>query len=219
MQRLFHPNLQMLGGMRLKARWDQGSAAASYCSTTQALCEALQAASQAVPPEIATHPQLVPLATNALLVSMALASSIHPGSTHIPSSAHAHAHSRDNSQGGGGSQGGGALHEELHEQVVVPPGCSAEGLQQLQAGLESVCQASRHLLCSCSGVLQMQMATPLILAGLSIVQCAPPGEPSCYQHWLCLLSWQEPSLVCWSVSRGHMQTHNGMATHHLGIKW
>ncbi|KAL3149121.1 hypothetical protein ABBQ32_001960 [Trebouxia sp. C0010 RCD-2024] len=172
---LFIDISQVLDSMRPKASWDQGSAAASYCSTTQALCQALQAASQAVPPEIATQPQFVPLATNALLVSMALASSVHPGSTHNPGSGHAHAHTRGNSQGGGRSQGEGALHEELHEQAVVLLGCSEEERKQLQAGLESVCQACRHLLCSCSGVLQMQMAIALILAALSIVQCAPPG--------------------------------------------
>lgn len=183
MQRQCSLCMQMLTTMRLEASWEQGSAAASYCTTTHALCQALQAASHAAPPHIATHPQFVPLATDALLGALALSSSIHPAGMQIPGSGHAHTHRNEDSQGWGAPQGEGGCQEERHKQVVLPPGCSAQGVQQLQAGLEAVCHASRQLLSSCSGVLLMQMATAVMLAVLSIVQCAPSGALRCCQDW------------------------------------
>lgn len=166
--------LQMLSNMRLEAGWEQGTAAAFYCSTMQALCQTLQAAAQAAPPDVATHPQFAALATDALLASMALSSCIHSAGVHSPGSDQDHTpHSPDSSQG---EQGGPRVMGGQHEQGGLPPGCGAEGVQQLQAGLESVCHAGRQLISKCCGVIQMQMGTAVMLAALAVVQCAPPGE-------------------------------------------
>ena len=159
--------------MRLDASWAQGTAAASYCSTTQALCQTLQAASQAVPPDIAAHPQFTTLATDALLTSMSL-SSCTPADWHSSGSDHKDtAHSQENGHGG---RGGARVMGPEHEQGALLPGCGAEGVQQLQAGLESVCHAGRQLLRRCCGVMQMQMGTAVMLTALAVIQCAPPGE-------------------------------------------
>ena len=160
--------------MRLEASWEQGTAAASYCSTTQALCQTLQAASQAVTPDIASHPQFTTLATDALLASMALSSCIQPAA--MPSSGSGHrdtAHSRESHHD---EHARARVMGEEHEQGGLPPGCSAKGVQQLQAGLESVCHSGRQLLSRCCGWMQMQMGTAVMLAALAVVQAAPPGE-------------------------------------------
>lgn len=164
----------MLSNMRLEASWEQGTAATFYCSTIQALCQVLQAAAQAAPPDIATHPQFAALATDALLASMALSSCIHSTGMHSPGSDGDHtAHRQESSQG---EQRGPRVMGDQHEQGVLPPGCTSEGVQQLQAGLESVCHASRQLVRKCCGAIQMQMGTAAMLAALAVVQCAPPGE-------------------------------------------
>lgn len=166
--------LQMLSNMRLEASWDQGTAAASYCSTTQALCQTLQAASQAAPPDIAAHPQFVPLATDALLTSMVVSSCMEAAGMHsCGNDGGLTGHRQEPQQG---QHGEGTLMGQGHEQGGLSPGCTAQGVQQLQAGLESVCHAGRQLLRSCCGVMQMQMGTAVMLAALAAVQCAPPGE-------------------------------------------
>ena len=160
--------------MKLEASWAQGTAAASYCSITQALCQTLQAASQAAPPHVAAHPQFTTLATDALLASMALSACTRPVPVHNRHSSGIDyedtARSRENGQGELRVMG------EEQEQGGLPAGCSAEGVQQLQAGLESVCHAGRQLLRSCCGVMHMQMGTAVMLAALALIQCAPPGE-------------------------------------------
>lgn len=159
----------MLSNMRQEVSWEQGTAAAIYCSTIQALCQTLQAAAQAAPPDIATHPQFAALATDALLASMALSSCMHSrggDENHTP-------HSPESSQG---EPGGPRVMGAQHEQGGLPPGCSAEGVQQLQAGLESACHAGRQLLRKCCGAIRMQMGTSVMLAALAVVQCTPPGE-------------------------------------------
>ena len=164
----------MLSNMRLETSWEQGTAAKSYCSTTQALCQTLQAASQAAPPDIVAHPQFTTLATDALLACMALSSCTQPAGMHSSASHHGDtAHSRENGQDE--YEGPGVMGEE-HEQGGLPPGVGAEGVQQLQGGLESVCHAGRQLLRSCCGMMQMQMGTAVMLAALAVVRCAPPGE-------------------------------------------
>ena len=154
--------------MKQQASWQQGSAAAPYCATTLILSQALQAASQATSLDIASHPDFNTLATNALLLALAQTSCIYPTSSTSNGYTQGYSHNEQQPGSAGGEYG-----------QTFPPGCSAEGAQQLQAGLELVCQASRQLLKRCSGAAQMQMASALMLAALPIVQCAQSGEPHC----------------------------------------
>ena len=166
--------LQMLSNMRSEAGWEQGTAPAFYCSTIQALCQTLQAAAEAAPPDIATHPQFAALATDALLASMALSSCIDSPSMHSPSGDEDHtAHKQESGQG---EQGGPRVKGGQHEQGGLPPGCTSEGVQELQTGLESVCHAGGQLLRKCRGAIQMQMGSAVMLAALAVVQCASPGD-------------------------------------------
>ena len=210
----------MLSSVRLEARWEQGTAAVSYCSTTQALCQTLQAASQAAPPDIAAHPQFTTLATDALLACMALSSCTQPASMHSSGSHHKDtADSRENDQDG--YEGPRVMGEE-HEQGGLPPGCDAEGVQQLQAGLESVCNAGRQLLRSCFRDMQMQMGTAVMLAALAVVQCAPPGETGLYSSQIELVALdtkrlcQELDLVGGWGGRGQIWWH-ASAGEHVGF--
>ena len=161
-------DLQVMISMKQQAIWHQGSAAAAYCTITLVLSQALQAASQATTPDIASHPDFISLATHALLLAMAMTSCIHPISS--TSSGHTQAYSHSERQPG--SAGG-------QYQQIMPPGSGAGGVQQLQAGLESVCQAGRQLLKTCSGAVQMQMASALMLSVLPIVECGQSGEAYC----------------------------------------
>ena len=156
--------LQMVSGMRQEASWRQGSAAPPYTTLTLVLCQALQAASQATPPEISSRPEFVTLATSAMLSCLAQASSIQP--THSNSNSCHH----DQGEGHSGNGEGPADFEQ-----VLPPGCRDAGVQQLQTASKCVCQAGRQLFKSCSGVVQAQMGTAFALAALTIIQCASPG--------------------------------------------
>ena len=64
--------------MRQSAAWQQGTAAAAYCSTLLPICQALQAALQGAPQEVLSSQQLAPLAADAVLMTLELAACLQP---------------------------------------------------------------------------------------------------------------------------------------------
>ena len=64
--------------MRQSAGWQTGTAAAVYCATLMPLCQALHSALQAAPNEVKSSPQLVPLAADALLLTLELTACLQP---------------------------------------------------------------------------------------------------------------------------------------------
>ncbi len=147
--------------MREEPGWHQGSAAPPYCNITLAVSQVLHAASSAAPEDVLSRPEFITLATDALLLSLPLTASIAP------------VHSNGYSKGHSDS----AMVNEQYEQQL-PAGCSQQHVQQLQTGLQLVCQAGSQLLQDCSQALQGQLATSLMLAALPIIPAAPPGTIS-----------------------------------------
>ena len=150
--------LQMLASMRQAASRQQAPSAPAYCAITLAVSQVLYAASQAAPASVLSRHEFVTLATDTLLLCLPLTACLAPVSGNGFSSHH-----------------GGGVGVGQYEQVV-PVGCSAQGVQQLQTGLGLVCQAACQLLSSCSQPLQAQLATCLMLAALPVMQTVPSGD-------------------------------------------
>ena len=150
--------LQMLASMRQEASRQQAPAALAYCPITLAISQVLHAASQAAPASVLSRHEFVTLATDALLLCLPLTACLVPVS--------GNGFSSHNEDGVGVGQ---------YEQVM-PIGCSAQGVQQLQTGLGLVCQAACQLLSSCSQPLQAQLATALMLGALPVMQTVSSGD-------------------------------------------
>jgi len=150
--------LQMLTSMRQEASRQQAPAAPAYCPITLAVSQVLLAASQAAPASVLSRHEFVTLATDALLLCLPLTACLVPVSGN-----------------GFSSHNGDDVGVGQYEQVV-PIGCSAQGVQQLQTGLGLVCQAACQLLSSCSQPLQAQLATSLMLAALPVMQTVSSGD-------------------------------------------
>ena len=144
--------------MRQEASRQQAPAALAYCPITLAVSQVLLAACQAAPASVLPCHEFVTLATDALLLCLPLTACLVPVSGNGFSSHH------------GDGVGVG------HYEQVLPVGCSAQGVQQLQTGLGLVCQAACQLLSSCSQPLQAQLATCLMLGALPVMQTVSSGD-------------------------------------------
>lgn len=144
--------------MRQEASWRQGSAALPYCAITLAVTQVLHAACTAAPAPVLSRPEFVTLAADALLLCLPLTACLTP--------VHGNGFSRHSNHD---------VKAEQYEQAL-PSGCSVQAVQQLQLGLELVCQAGCRLLSSCLQPAQAQLATSLMLAALPLVLTVPSGE-------------------------------------------
>ena len=146
----------MVASMQHEVGWHEGSAAPAYCTIMLAVSQVLHAASQAAPPAILSSPEFTSSATETLLLSLKLTASLRG--------------LQDHGQATDFHRGGDVQYEQ-----GLPPGCNSEGMRQLQTGLGLVCEAGRQLLHGCSGPLQLQLATSLVLAVLPIIPALPAG--------------------------------------------
>lgn len=150
--------LQMLASTRQAASRQQAPAAPAYCAITLAVSQVLHAACQAAPASVLSRHEVVTLATDAILLCLPLTACL--------ATVNGNGFSRHTGDAVDGGQ---------YEQVM-PVGCSAQGVQQLQTGLGLVCQAACQLLSRCSQPLQAQLATSLMLAALPVMQTVPAGD-------------------------------------------
>ncbi|KAA6419843.1 MAG: hypothetical protein FRX49_10206, partial [Trebouxia sp. A1-2] len=148
---------QMLASTRQAASRQQAPAAPAYCAITLAVSQVLHAACQAAPASVLSRHEVVTLATDAILLCLPLTACL--------ATVNGNGFSRHTGDAVDGGQ---------YEQVM-PVGCSAQGVQQLQTGLGLVCQAACQLLSRCSQPLQAQLATSLMLAALPVMQTVPAG--------------------------------------------
>jgi hypothetical protein len=150
----------MLASTQQEASRQQAPAAPAYCAITLAVSQVLHAAFKAAPATVLSRHEFVTLATDALLLCLPLTACLAPVSGN-----------------GFSSHRGNGVEVGQYEQVL-PVGCSAQGVQQLQTGLGLVCQAACQLLSSCSQPLQAQLATSLMLASLPVMHTVPSGNAS-----------------------------------------